>query len=278
MNLHQIQKHPEFVEGCFGCKLGTLQLSPGDAASNKGMSQKKWDKELDLYRSARKQGIQPAGTSTKQVQKAIDDSNKVGKAYDANTGGFKGQKMTAIVGIQGKGWAVLASDSMVSYDDKPFYARGMDKVITRNEYAWAFAGDALAGDITTHFWKPPKVSKTMTTDNFFMTKVIPSLKQCLTNNGYVVDKEDKEAGFDALVLVNGIIYQTETTYGWMRDDKGLYAIGSGGRTALGVMAGLNANEGSMKIAEEIATKAIKISSDYNIYVGGDVQITTQRRK
>jgi hypothetical protein len=54
------------------------------------MSQKKWDKELDLYRSARKQGIQPAGTSTRQVQKAIDDSNKVGKAYDANTNSFKG--------------------------------------------------------------------------------------------------------------------------------------------------------------------------------------------
>jgi ATP-dependent protease HslVU (ClpYQ) peptidase subunit len=186
--------------------------------------------------------------------------------------------MTAIVGIQGKGWAVLASDSMVSYDDKPFYARGMDKVITRNEYAWAFAGDALAGDITTHFWKPPKVNKTMSTDNFFMTKVIPSLKQCLTKNGYVVDKEDKEAGFDALVLVNGTIYQTETTYGWMRDDKGLYAIGSGGRTALGVVAALTANECTMKVAEEIAEKAIKISSDYNIYVGGDVQITTQRRK
>jgi hypothetical protein len=75
---------------CFGCKAKTLQLSPGDAASNKNMSQKKWDKELNLYRDARKQGIQPAGTSTKQVQKAIDDSNKVGKAYDANTNSFKG--------------------------------------------------------------------------------------------------------------------------------------------------------------------------------------------
>jgi hypothetical protein len=75
---------------CFGCKARTLQLSPGDAASNKNMSQKKWDKELNLYRSARSQGIQPAGTSTRQVQKAIDDSNKVGKAYDANTNSFKG--------------------------------------------------------------------------------------------------------------------------------------------------------------------------------------------
>jgi hypothetical protein len=90
MNLHQIQKHPEFVEGCFGCKIGTLQLSPGDASGSKGMSNKKWNAELDLYKSARDQGIQPAGTSTKQVQKAIDDSNKVGKAYDANTNSFKG--------------------------------------------------------------------------------------------------------------------------------------------------------------------------------------------
>jgi hypothetical protein len=54
------------------------------------MSQKKWDAELNLYKSAREQGIQPAGTSLKKVQKAIDDSNKVGKAYDANTNSFKG--------------------------------------------------------------------------------------------------------------------------------------------------------------------------------------------
>jgi hypothetical protein len=90
MNLHQIQKHPEFVEGCFGCKVGTLQLSPGDAGRADSMSDKKWKAELNLYKSAREQGIQPAGTSTKLVQKAIDDSNKVGKAYDANTNSFKG--------------------------------------------------------------------------------------------------------------------------------------------------------------------------------------------
>jgi len=75
---------------CFGCKARTLQLSPGDAAGNKAMSNKKWNAELNLYKSAREQGIQPAGTATKQVQKAIDDSNRVGKAYDANTNTFKG--------------------------------------------------------------------------------------------------------------------------------------------------------------------------------------------
>lgn len=88
------KENPDHIDSefcpCFGCKAKTLQLSSGDAASNKGMASKKWDAELNLYRTARAQGIQPAGTSTKQVQKAIDDSNKVGKAYDANTNSFKG--------------------------------------------------------------------------------------------------------------------------------------------------------------------------------------------
>lgn len=89
-----IQKNPDHDDSefcpCFGCKARTLQLSTGDAAGNKGMANKKWDAELNLYKSAREQGIQPAGTSTRLVQKAIDDSNKVGKAYDANTNSFKG--------------------------------------------------------------------------------------------------------------------------------------------------------------------------------------------
>jgi hypothetical protein len=90
----EMNTNPDHIDSefcpCFGCKARTLQLSPGDAAGNKGMSSKKWNAELNLYKSAREQGIQPAGTSTQQVQKAIDASNKVGKAYDANTNSFKG--------------------------------------------------------------------------------------------------------------------------------------------------------------------------------------------
>ena len=83
MNLHQIQKHPEYVEGCFGCKIGTLVMNAGEANSNLSVSTKKWDKELQAYRDARAQGIQPAGTSTKKIQEAVDISNKTGKAYQA---------------------------------------------------------------------------------------------------------------------------------------------------------------------------------------------------
>lgn len=81
MSLHRIQKHPEYVEGCFGCKVSTLELNPGEASSRLTMSAKKWDKELALYRSARAQGIQPSTTKTKDIRNAIDMSNKTGRAY-----------------------------------------------------------------------------------------------------------------------------------------------------------------------------------------------------
>ena len=83
MSLHRERTHPEYVEGCFGCKASTVDLNPGEANSRLTMSAKKWDKELALYRTARAQGIQPDGTTTTKIRKAIDISNKTGIAYGA---------------------------------------------------------------------------------------------------------------------------------------------------------------------------------------------------
>lgn len=44
-------------------------------------AQKKWDNELQEYRNARAQGIQPDGTSLKKVRQAVDLSNQTGMAY-----------------------------------------------------------------------------------------------------------------------------------------------------------------------------------------------------
>jgi len=83
MNLHQIQAHPEYVEGCFGCKIGTLELGNGDAARD--ISDKKWTSELQAYRDARDQGIQPAGTTRAHVEAAYEASATLGKAYNSET-------------------------------------------------------------------------------------------------------------------------------------------------------------------------------------------------
>ena len=72
---------------CFGCRAKTIQMSTGDAGRAENMAAKKWDKELSDYRDARKQGIQPAGTSQKQIQEAVEASQNMGKAFNAETMG-----------------------------------------------------------------------------------------------------------------------------------------------------------------------------------------------
>jgi hypothetical protein len=73
---------------CFGCKAKGLQLATGDASGHiiaSGTTQKKWDKELDFYRDARSQGIQPESTNRKAVEKAIEASEVLNRPYSGET-------------------------------------------------------------------------------------------------------------------------------------------------------------------------------------------------
>lgn len=80
MTLHQRKTHPTFVEGCFGCKASTLRLS-FDGKQEHIDKQRAWDKELDEYRAAVAQGIEPDSTRTKDIRKAVRWSEKHGLAY-----------------------------------------------------------------------------------------------------------------------------------------------------------------------------------------------------
>jgi len=77
--------HIDCGEDCFGCKVRTLELNTGDANSQKNMSNKKFNKELDAYKEARKQGIQPGGTTMAKIEAAYQASERLGKAYDGNS-------------------------------------------------------------------------------------------------------------------------------------------------------------------------------------------------
>ena len=51
--------------------------------------EKNWDKELDSYYSAVKQGVEPISTKKKDIDAAMMLSNEAGKAFDGNTLMFK---------------------------------------------------------------------------------------------------------------------------------------------------------------------------------------------
>jgi hypothetical protein len=68
---------------CFGCKAKGLQLSTGDANGRAAMPKRKWEGELEAYRNARRQGIQPAGTTMEKIVAAEQASENLGRAYNA---------------------------------------------------------------------------------------------------------------------------------------------------------------------------------------------------
>jgi hypothetical protein len=78
------EAHPEYVEGCFGCKGLTLSMNAGDADSRRFMTNKAFNSELEAYKEARAQGIQPSGTSMKKIREAVTASETLGRAYDAS--------------------------------------------------------------------------------------------------------------------------------------------------------------------------------------------------
>ena len=83
MMAYHWEDHPEVVEGCFGCKVMGLQVNAGDA--KRDIPEKKWNAELKAYEDARRQGIQPNGTSMAQIQAAHKASETLGRAYDGDT-------------------------------------------------------------------------------------------------------------------------------------------------------------------------------------------------
>lgn len=68
---------------CFGCKAKGLQFNAGDATRD--ISDKKWTAELNAYKDARAQGIQPGGTTMAHIEAAYTASENLGKAYNSET-------------------------------------------------------------------------------------------------------------------------------------------------------------------------------------------------
>ena len=80
--------HTKCGPDCFGCKARTLQLNAGDAKhaiAMGGVTQKQDDSELEFYRAARKQGVQPESTKRAVVEKALEASEVLNKPYDGGS-------------------------------------------------------------------------------------------------------------------------------------------------------------------------------------------------
>lgn len=184
--------------------------------------------------------------------------------------------MTAIVGIQLKDRAVIAADALITYNGKKYESTSMVKIFEKAGYTFGFAGDSQAADIAAYLWTPPRIAYTKDPVTFLVGTVLPSLRKAMTEHGYVIDANDKDAGWDALIIINGNMFEIDHFFSWSKDDRGYYGVGAGGDIALGaVVAQEPTDEESAKAA---AIRAIQISADYNDSVGGAIQVITQRSR
>jgi hypothetical protein len=73
------QDHSSYAE-CLqdaGVRTYLVRASKGED----GTAQKKWDRELDSYYNARKEGMRPDGTTTPKIEEAKRLSDQAGAAY-----------------------------------------------------------------------------------------------------------------------------------------------------------------------------------------------------
>lgn len=71
--------HGSYAECLQAAGVGTFLVRASKGED--GTAQKKWDKELDSYRAARKEGIQPDGTKQDKIDEARRLSDKAGAGY-----------------------------------------------------------------------------------------------------------------------------------------------------------------------------------------------------
>ena len=200
--------------------------------------------------------------------------------------------MTTIIGIQGEGWAVLATDSRIASFDSDGNAyqsgtlgNGMSKVTTNGKYLLGAAGDVRAINLIQHAFVPPTPGVTLSgkkLDGFITTKFIPALRSCFDEHGYSTADGDRkthqaEQNSTVIAVVNASIYVVESDYSWASDQNGIYALGTGSAYALGAIHAYRNQRtiATIQNAKTLATKALKVTARLDPYTGLPIQTFSQ---
>ena len=146
--------------------------------------------------------------------------------------------MTTIVAYQYPDKAVIYCDNQVTSGHIRYNDKRMAKISRRGEYLIAGAGEVQACDIAQHIWLPPAPTPKDSKDlyHFMITKVMPSLRKCLKDNGYNFEDDiDDDYRFKFIIALEGQLFEVDDDCSICVRDDGLYGVGSGSEFALGAM-------------------------------------------
>lgn len=173
--------------------------------------------------------------------------------------------MTTVAAVQGDGWVVMGYDSNVAEDGGRKYTLPghTGKVVENAGYLIGVAGDFRAINILAHSFTPPDPGgKTgVALDRFMVSKFVPALKKCFDSAFF---GKDQAFGSVLLIAVNGVAYEIGGDYACLRDDRGLYALGTGSAFALGALAALlGSKERTIPSAKKHMNTAVGIAISFD---------------
>lgn len=190
--------------------------------------------------------------------------------------------MTTIVGIQGDGYAIIASDSRIASTDESgsiyqvtTLSNRLSKVSENGRYIIGAAGDLRAINLLHHVFNPPVPGLTTSgsnLDRFMIKQFVPSLRSCFDVAGYnSANKESPNlAEYESTIIVaiNGVIYIVDGDYSCLSDKMGIYAIGTGSAYALGSLHSLiGKKELTITQAKNIAIRSLGVAAKFDPYTG-----------
>lgn len=166
--------------------------------------------------------------------------------------------MTTIIGLQHDNGCLLVADSLLTDGSgRKYWHPDMKKLAERGNFIVGTSGDWQFCEVIQHKWNPPMPTAKDKKDlfAFMIQKAMPTLRQCLIENGYTFDdSNDKKDGerFHLLIAVCGTIFDVDEQLSVTMSNDGVYAVGSGGDFALGALhAGADAYK-AMEISAKLS--------------------------
>ena len=160
--------------------------------------------------------------------------------------------MTTILGLQLPDRVEIYADSQITEGDGRKYIHGkMHKIAKRKGFLISGAGEAFPCDIAQHIWKPPlpEDDDYKNVYHFMIETVVPSLRKCLTDNGYNWnDESDDEYRFSFLIAFDGQLFSIADDLSVTMRYDGVYGVGSGSKYAIGAFMAGASPMAAMKIA------------------------------
>jgi len=177
--------------------------------------------------------------------------------------------MTTIVAVCKNGNVTLGADSQVTDGSRPNRHSKMEKITKNNGWLIAGSGDSTPCDILQHIFIPP-VPTIKERDNlykFMITKFIPAMQDCLEENNWKPDQNDKDSGFSMLFAFDGEVFDIGNDFSVLLNSDGIYGVGNGSQFAIGAL-----------YAGASVEKALEIAANNDIYTSGPFQIVKQQKQ